>query len=310
MNPILNLANIPAPTLIETLDYETILADKLLKLHQLLPDYQALESDPAYKLLEIFSYDELLLRQRVNDAARGIMLAFAVGSDLEQLAARYDITRLDGESDNRLRSRIQQGYYTLAAAGPSNAYKQHALSISTDINDVSVISEAAGQVSVTVFAKQIIEQSIATEDETSHGTVVFDQSELASSQIAIIARNDSEIMDTIRLKLNANDVRPLTDHVIVKSPVLVPFTVSATLTVYRGPDPVVVEADAKKRLNDYLISIRKLGFDATRSGIIGALTAAGVQNVALINPNHDISLKPTELAIPLSTNISVGGIDD
>ena len=43
------------------------------------------ESDPAWTILEVAAYRELLLRQRINDASRAVMLAFATGADLEHL---------------------------------------------------------------------------------------------------------------------------------------------------------------------------------------------------------------------------------
>ncbi len=34
------------------------------------------------------------LRQRINEAAQAVMVAYAIGSDLDQLAANYNVTRL------------------------------------------------------------------------------------------------------------------------------------------------------------------------------------------------------------------------
>jgi phage-related baseplate assembly protein len=45
-------------------------------------------------LLEENCYRELLLRQRVNEAARAVMVAYSVGSDLDQLAANFNVERL------------------------------------------------------------------------------------------------------------------------------------------------------------------------------------------------------------------------
>jgi phage-related baseplate assembly protein len=306
----LNLANIPAPTLIEALNYETILAAKIARLNVALPGFLPLESDPAYKLLEIFAYDELILRQRVNDAARGLMLAFAIGTDLEQIGARYDVARLPGETDTRLRDRIQQGYHLLAAAGPLNAYRQHALGVSNDIADVSVYSPTPGQVVVAVFAKQIIESADAAGNELINGAAAFDQTGLEQTQARIIARNDNALLNAVRLKLNAEDIRPLTDQVIVKAPTVIPFAIEALLIIYRGPDPAVVVIEARKQLDSYLKSIRRLNFDATRSGIIAALTVAGVQNTILSSPAVDVVVSSDELALPLTINVVSGGIDE
>lgn len=98
MRHLIDLSKLPAPQLIEELDYEAILNEMRKKLRELLPEWTGyeLESDPANKVLEVAAYREMLLRQRVNEAARGVLIAFAQGSDLDQLAAFYPEKRLDG----------------------------------------------------------------------------------------------------------------------------------------------------------------------------------------------------------------------
>jgi phage-related baseplate assembly protein len=98
MSNLIDLSKLPPPELIEELDYEAILAEMRNKLRELLPEWTGyeLESDPANKVLEVAAYREMLLRQRVNEAARGVMVAFATGSDLDHLAAFYPETRLSG----------------------------------------------------------------------------------------------------------------------------------------------------------------------------------------------------------------------
>ncbi len=90
-----DLSQLPAPDVVELLDYETILAAMLADLRARDAAFDALvESDPAFKILEVAAFRELLLRQRVNEAARGVMLAYAAGSDLDQLAALFGVQRL------------------------------------------------------------------------------------------------------------------------------------------------------------------------------------------------------------------------
>lgn len=97
MNRI-DLSKLPPPQLIEELDYEVILAEMREKMQELCPEWTGyeLESDPANKVLEVAAYREMLLRQRVNEAVRGVMVAFAAGSDLDHLAAFYPEERLPG----------------------------------------------------------------------------------------------------------------------------------------------------------------------------------------------------------------------
>jgi phage-related baseplate assembly protein len=75
--------------------YERDKARKMANLQAREPSFTALvESDPAYKILEVCAYRELIIRQRVNDASRAVMLAYATGSDLDQLGAIFNVSRL------------------------------------------------------------------------------------------------------------------------------------------------------------------------------------------------------------------------
>ena len=90
-----DLSQLPPPNVIEPLDFEVIFARKLAQLIELDPSFDALvESDPAYKVLQVAAYDELLLRQRINEAAKAVMLAYANDEDLDQLAANFQLKRL------------------------------------------------------------------------------------------------------------------------------------------------------------------------------------------------------------------------
>ncbi|OWF82507.1 baseplate J-like protein [Yersinia frederiksenii] len=100
--PIIDLNQLPAPDVVEKLDFETILTERKATLISLFPEEQqeavartlALESEPLTKLLEENAYREVIWRQRVNEAARANMLAYAVGHDLDVMAANNNTERL------------------------------------------------------------------------------------------------------------------------------------------------------------------------------------------------------------------------
>ena len=80
----IDLSRLPAPTVVEAIDYEMVLAALKADLVARWPDYTAdLESDPAIKLLEVAAYREVLLRQRVNDAARAVLVRTALAAVLK-----------------------------------------------------------------------------------------------------------------------------------------------------------------------------------------------------------------------------------
>jgi phage-related baseplate assembly protein len=267
----IDLSTLPAPAVVETLDYEVILAQMLADLQSRDPAFTALvESDPAYKVLEVAAYRETIIRARINASAKGTMLAYAVGSDLDNLAALLNVSRKTlvpanltaippvaavMESDYDLRSRAQLAMEGISTAGPSGSYAYHALSITT-IKDVAVAGPptvAAGNVRVTVLSR------------TSTASVGATSAELAA----------------VNAILSSEDVRPLTDALTVQAATVVPYTLNITLKVLSGWDATITKTTAEAKIRAYAESVRRVGFDVRISGIYGAAFVAGVESVVL-----------------------------
>ncbi len=303
---IIDMSTLPAPAVVEALDFESIFAAALADFKVRMPEWTAeLESDPVLKLLEVFAYREMLIRSRVNEAARSVMLAYATGADLDQIAALFNVSRLSGESDVRLRLRAQQGFSALGAAGPEQAYRAHAMGVSNAILDVSVTSGAPGRVDVCVLGYEIDSADAVTEAEAEAGAILFPSVAIGNGEAIIVARNNSALLNAVIAALSAETVRPLTDHVVVFAPTVKPTEIVARLSVYRGPDASTVLAQARSALSAYLSSIRVLGYDMTRAGIIGALAVPGVQNVELDSPALDVVCASNEVAIASSADITI-----
>ena len=81
----INLAQLPALTVVKPVDFETIVADIATRAGI----ENTTASDPAYRVALAAAYRETLLRQDANEQSRGLMLAFAVGSQLDHLGATY-----------------------------------------------------------------------------------------------------------------------------------------------------------------------------------------------------------------------------
>ncbi|WP_299948510.1 hypothetical protein [uncultured Microbulbifer sp.] len=143
-------SRLPEPDVVEALDFGSIFGAMLSDLQGRDPTFDALtEADPAYKILEVAAYRELLLRQRVNNAARAVMLAYAEDEDLDQLGALFGVQRrvLDPgdpqngidptlESNTEFRRRIQ--------LAPEGAYIYHALGADPGVLDASATSPGPG----------------------------------------------------------------------------------------------------------------------------------------------------------------------
>lgn len=277
-----DLSQLAAPTVVEQLDFETILAAMVADLVAREPTYTALlESDPAFKILEVAAYRELLVRQRVNEAARAVMLAYAAGTDLDQLAANYGIARLvitpaDDttipptpavfESDAALRLRVTLSLEGYTSAGSQGSYVFNALSASGEVKDVSAVSPTPGDVVVYVLS------------QTGNGEASLD----------LIAK--------VEAALNAERVRPMTDQVTVLSATIVEYTVEAELVVHPGPDSDVVLSAAEAAAAAYVAEQHRMGYDVTLSGIYAALHQPGVQRVNLAEPAANITVTDGEAA--------------
>ena len=276
-SPAIDLSGLPAPDVIPQPSFETRLAAKLASAIAQYPAFVDLvESDPAMKLLQADSYDEMILAQAFADAARGLLLAYATGPRLDHLAALYAVERLEGETDTALRQRVQLAPHSFSVAGPELAYVYWARSADPDVADATAVSPTPGQVVVTV---------------------------LSASGDGVPA---SGVLDAVT-ELLTGPVRPLTDEVIVQPASLVPFAIEAQLTVFAGPDQTLLLQTALASLSAHLAAARKLGRDVTRSALIAALHVANVQKVELLLPVADIVIDPSEIASVTATNVTIAG---
>ncbi|MBQ9759125.1 MAG: baseplate J/gp47 family protein, partial [Opitutales bacterium] len=127
---MIDFSKIPVPDIVEALDFEGVFADIVADFRTRFPDFDALvESDPAIKLIEAFAYREVLLRARINNAARACMIASATGADLDNIAANFGVMRKPDENDSDLRKRTILAIEASATAGSRNAYIYHASSV-------------------------------------------------------------------------------------------------------------------------------------------------------------------------------------
>lgn len=273
----IDLATLPAPEVVESLDFEAIFAAMLADLRVRHPEFTALvESDPAYKILEAAAYRELLLRQRVNDAARRRFLAFAGGADLEHLAAFYGVERLlitpaDNtvypqiaavyESDDHLRGRVRDHLAGSSSAGPAAWYRFHAMAADPGVLDVGVDAPSGGNVRVAVLGR------------TADGAPT--EATMAAVEAALMATN----------------VRALCHTLAVQPAEIVTVNVAASITLLpSAPLSALDEIEATLRAS--FEASRGLGWDVTRSWLAKTLHTAAVYKVELAAPAADFAIAP------------------
>ena len=303
MSELVDLSKLTAPKVLEELNYETLLAERKQAFINLYPESErsfwqarlALESEPITKLLEENCYLQLLERQRINNAAQATMLAYATGTDLDVLAANFNVQRqliqaADSntnppleeiwEDDTALRMRAQLAFEGLSVAGPRSAYVFHALSAHPNVADVSVVSPQPAHVTVTILSR--MGQGVADEDT----------------------------LNAVRNRLNDENIRPIGDRVTVQSAVIYPYQIHAKLHIFRGPEYEPIKQAALTNLQKYTIERQRLGRDISLSGIYAALHIEGVQRVELVTPSEDIILPHNKASHCTSINLELVTSDD
>jgi len=294
MTDAIQLNQLPLPDVVEPLDYESILAMAEAKMIEQWPAYTAtVESDPIRKNLQVLAYVVLQERQKRNDDARACFLPTARGNDLDNWAASLGVKRLlispaipeqgiDAvwESDDDLLYRCQLAPTGYSTAGPADAYEFLARSASGQVLDAKVSSPTPGSVVVSVMARE------------GDGTPTPDLLQTVTDFMAVKTR------------------RLLTDKVIVQPVVVRPFSVSATLTFYVGPDSEVVLAEAQKSLAKYLAESRRIGRNITLSGLYAALKVPGVEDVLDLTPSTTLVMSDTEAGYCTSVDVRPGGIGE
>ncbi|GGY03776.1 baseplate assembly protein [Paludibacterium paludis] len=299
----IDLTQLPPPTVVEDVSFEDLLALRKARLLALVrPDDRAsvsaalaLETEPLTILLQESCYNEMILRQRINDAAKAVLLAHAQGADLDNTAANVGTSRLTIraadptatppieqvlEDDDSLRLRASMAFEGLSVAGPREAYRFHAQSADGRVADVDAYSPAPCEAVISILSRD------------GDGTATQD------------------LIDIVARALNDEDIRPVGDRVQVRSAGIVPYQVIATLHLYPGPESEPIRTAAEASLKSYISKTRRIGRDINLSALYAALHVEGVQRVELTEPRADIKLQHDQAGYCTAYAITVGSSDD
>lgn len=252
--------------ILEVLNYEDINKRLQADFVALMPEDQRLdwgntlllESEPITKLVELIAYLEVILRNRVNAAARANLLAFATDKDLDRLADFYGVVRFDNESDGKFKERIVARIQGSSTAGPLAHYRYHAMNASPLVDEVVITSPRAGEV-----------------------------------LIVVLSRTDAETATTaVKNKVMQDDVKVLTDFVSVEQATPKVIDIHAKIRLKsQNPAHIATITDDIKAL----FGKASLGQSISLSAIIARLHNDDVVAVELIAPTNDISIKNNEI---------------
>jgi len=291
------------PDIIEEIDFEALYTERKEALIQLWPSEEqpsirqtlTRESEPLVKLLQENCYREMILRNRINQAARALLLAYATKNDLDQLGANFNVKRLvvspaDNsttppteavmESDDAFRERIQLAFDTLSVAGPEAAYKKFARDADGRVGDVSVVSPQPAYVTLTILQAD-----------------------------SLTGAASPELVQIVTNVVTAEDVRPIGDRVTVQSASIVNYAINAKLYIGKDPEAATLLQQAIANVTAYATKQKRLGRSIRMSAIYAALHIDGVNRVELISPTADVVLTPAQASYCTSISVTIGGVE-
>lgn len=191
-------------------------------------------------------------------------------------------TGSDAETDDELRERIQLAPAQFSVAGPTEAYAFFAREASAAIIDVSVTSPIPG----TVNVYPLISGGVVT---------------------------PPEILALVNNALNAEDVRPLTDTVVVLSPTVVNYDVEIEIVAYTDANTDDVQAAALAAVQVYTQQRQnEIGQDVKRSQLtaLAVGTAGDVFDVNIVSPASDVVIDETQVPVVGTISVTVTSQSD
>ena len=162
----------------------------------------------------------------------------------------------DEESDAAFYERMRESVETFSTAGPLGAYEYYAKSASALIVDVKATSPEPGEVDVRVL--------------------------LAGGELP-----GEETLKAVSGVLNADKVRPLTDHVTVKAPETVTYNIDVTYYTQTGGalGPEAVAQNVAAAVAEYKRwQAAKMGRDVNPSYLVSLLMQTGAKRVEVRSP--------------------------
>lgn len=305
-----DLSMLPAPEVLETINYDDLLAQRSAVLNGLNPlvldenklpvsvaaeliqsdngnywkipagDYAGLfyvdlNSDSAVRVVQADVYREMLLRQRVNNAALSTMPAFAKGADLDHLGSRNGVFRLVVsqatettaaiyETDAAYLKRILLVVEGYARGGSLGWYLFNALSASGQVKDIRVYSPEPCEIIVVVLGRD------------GDGTP------------------SQELINTVDEYIKTRENRVLGDLVTVIGADVVRYSCVSEVQLYPGPSAETVLTQIQAAFKNYRTQSEKIGHYIADSGIKAALHQAGVYRARVVSPDLPVEISENQ----------------
>lgn len=187
----------------------------------------------------------------------------------------------DIEDDDSLKDRIYNAPSAYTTTGTEDAYKYHVKSVDATISDVKVQSTTAGTVDIFF---------------------VCDGGEIPSD--SLINKVSDYLMD--------NNIRPLTDNVVVQAPETKEYEVAFTYYIASSDKASVSAIQSNIEIAVALYNtwqMEKIGRDINPSYLIQKVMSSGAKRIEVTSPSY-AKLDETTIAKLGAVSITYGGLED
>lgn len=306
---VIDLSQLGTMHVLETVSSESLIAARMAKLVEIWAahdppaaaqyDVGALEFDPLKIQAENESFFDMLLRDRINQAARDTTLAFAFGTDLDAIASNYPVgPRQVGESDDRYRRRTQISINATSPHGSAGSYMYWALTADGNLKDATETGvEGTGEVVLTVMADSLTKIKVKAGNVFSTHYVTEPRPTLAR-------------LLAIRAFIMTEYRKGATDILTVTSPIVKDTKYRARVWFFPPPDRDTLMLNIRIALEALVEKQRWLGADHTRMAIDAALAQEGVHRSIIDEPAADILVSPRGLVRVTDIELTYMGRDE
>lgn len=186
----------------------------------------------------------------------------------------------DAPTDDEFYEQLRQSEDNYSTAGPKGGYIAKAKAVSTAIADVLPNSPTPGEVRIYVLM----------EDGTIAG---------------------EEVKKAVLAACNADETRPLTDHVLVEDPEVVDYDIDATYYLNRGgPSAADLQASIADAVDAYVQwQAGKLGRDINPSELTRRMMVNGIKRVVIRSPVYT-ELRSGNVATDAGGRVALADLTD
>lgn len=185
------------------------------------------------------------------------------------------------EDDVSFYNRMRESEESYTTAGAKNSYSYHARSVSAKISDVSAESQEPGRVDIKIM--------------------------LQDGELP-----DEEMISRVQGYLSADNIRPLTDYVVVSAPGTVLFDIDVVYYISSGKETSTVEIkkDLETCVETYIKwQTQRMGRDINPSYFNALLMQSGIKRAEITSPVFT-RVEKGNVAVLGNCNIIFGGLED